>query len=114
MTVTSFGIRPNPFVRGQTGLGAEPSTLAALRLGFQLDTGTVDSPCPTPSTVDQWQGGSELGIEVTKTENGLAVAKGLLIRYIDASGRRRSLEVPFGIALCAATLSCDETPGLGL
>ena len=114
MTVRAFGTRPNPFVTGGAGLGAEPASLAGLDADFELDVRIVDSVCPGHAEQDQWQGGTELGVEVAKTTDGLGISRGLSIEYTDGAGRHGTLKIPFGLALCPVDRTCDETPDLQL
>ena len=96
-----FGVRPNPYVRQQQGVGAERSSLAAL--GFSPSTAqVVETQCPTPGAEGMWAGGSELAIQVSYDGVSTARSRSLQVRYEYGAGTTGTLSIPYGVQLCPA------------
>jgi hypothetical protein len=106
--VETFALRPNPFTRGQQGLGGERSALTVASRDF-VPTGqqAVSGQCPSDQSsaaqTDQLGPLSELGVEVSWDGVGqYAGGHGLDVAYT-VDGHEQDLIIPFGIWLCAAT-----------
>lgn len=104
--VEAFAVRPNPFTRGQLGLGAESLGLAEYGSGFvpanrQVVTGVCPKDLSAP-TMEEAARGSELGVEVRLRTGELGGGPDLGVSYTMDDGTERLLMIPFGIWLCAS------------
>lgn len=110
--VTAFAVRPNPYTRGQQGLGDERKLLSEIGGGFDPDAAQqVSGVCPSEAQLNDTgvvSKLSELGVQVAWSSGDLAGGAGLDVTY-EIGGTERSTFMPFGIWLCAA--SCPDHPG---
>jgi hypothetical protein len=103
MVVRSFGLRPSP-ADGKAGGELAGTELKPLTQRGFPDAGRpvwVGKHCYSGSYAkDPGDGSWELGVEVARTKAGTGSATALLVRY-DSAGRERTLEIHYGITLCA-------------
>lgn len=85
LRVAAFAVRPNQ----PNQLGAEPKPLKDTGFG---QSRVVDQVC------DQQQE-AELGVELTKPSDALAMGRSIFLHYT-ADGKRRTMRVPFAVSLC--------------
>lgn len=95
----SFGVRPNPFARGEPGIGAIRDHLADL--GFDDPAQVVDTTCPGPGEIESWTGGSELAVEMSHSDPTASSWVGSLeVSYAFGVSGRGTFTIPYGIGLC--------------
>lgn len=107
LRVEAFATRPSPFIRGGMGLSTLQTTLAAYGHGFvpggpQVAVAAPGTTCPTAADAYLWRGGTELGLQVSKDQPGLAGGAGVDVTYRSA-GVSHTLLIPFAIVLCPQT-----------
>jgi hypothetical protein len=106
LEVEAFAIRST---KGRKLLGYEARTLNDIADGFKPGSRqAVTEPCPTDGEAQTWQGGTELGIQVSRHTGDVAYGPGLDIKY-ESGGAEVTYTVPLGIMLCEAT--CPKPPG---
>jgi hypothetical protein len=105
--VDAFGVRPNPFLRGQQGLGGDRSTLPLFSPDFLPgQQQRVSGKCPgSPGSSDNsdFSGLSELAVQVSWDGNGAYSGGHALDVEYEISGQKQDLIIPFGIWLCSGT-----------
>ena len=110
--VDAFAVRPNPFARQQQGLGGQRESLVGFSSTFAPhDAQRVSGLCPPVSkssvAVGDNSGISELGIQVSwDGSRSFAGGHALIVTY-EIEGIKKTLTIPFGIWLCAATCPPD-------
>ena len=103
LAVDSFAVRPNPFPRGELGIGSARDTLVALGLhpsGPQV----VDSQCPEDDNDETWTGGYEVVFQVSYPGpvDAPPEAGSVEVSYTYGESGHGTLAIPYAVRLCPA------------
>ncbi len=108
--VEAFGVRPDPYVRGLNGVGAQEIPLAEIGGGFDLGVvQQVGEVCPTEGQLanpDVSATLDEFAVQVSWSSGDVSGGAGLDVTY-EIEGVQRTAVIPFGIWLCATTCPDD-------
>jgi hypothetical protein len=96
--VVDYAVRPNPYPKGEPGLGSQSGTLRTH--GFTADR-TVDVPCGGAN-------GYELGLELTVPPGTNAGANGWEIDY-EVGDHTASTTFPLSTVLCSTPTTDDKS-----
>jgi hypothetical protein len=109
--VDAFATRPNPFTRGEDGLGSQAKTLVEFSPSFAPGARqSVTGVCPGSGATSEPgldAGVSELGVQVSWDGVGPYAGGPALDVTYSIGGQAHTLVVLFGIWLCAST--CPES-----